>query len=149
MQRERLHSGSQGSLFMLPLEIKVGIILVATGFGFLLCTRHCTYLAFILLGSYHHCPFYRWHFWGAEKLRYLSHYAVICRPGNLVCLLSKTGHISLPLLTASPQGRSEESRSSRQQWDLQLTQIAQEKQYRKGKEVGLRSHAYFLEAMWV
>lgn len=133
MQRERLHSGSQGSLFMLPLEREAGIILVARDFGFLLCTRHCAYLSFILLGRYHHCPFYRWHFWGPEKLRYLPHYVVICRPGNLVCLPSKTGHISLPMLTASTHGRSEESRSSRQWWDLQLTQIAQEKQHRNGE----------------
>lgn len=46
---------------------------------------------------------------------------------------SKTGHISLPPFTASPHGRSGESRSSRQWWDLQLNQIAQEKQHRKGE----------------
>lgn len=138
MQRERLLSGPQGSLFMLLLEREAGI-LVATDFGFLLCTRHCAYLSFILLGRYHHCPFYRWHFWGPEILRYLTHYVVICRPGNLVCLPLKLGtfhcHRSLtPHM--EDQGKADPADSG---GTYSLIRLLRRSSTGRGKEVGFRS----------
>lgn len=142
VKRRAMFWGPVGSLFMLSLERDVGTMLVATDFGILLCTRHRAYLSFILPGKYHHCPFYRWHPWGPERLRYLSHCVVICRPRNLVRLTPKTGTFSPPPLTSTPQWTEDEGKQTQQTAVGPGTyglMDCQERQKGRGKEVGLRS----------